>query len=99
MKGGDIVLALLPQRFCRAECSRLASERGLHYFPAMSIQELESEVTRLSKPDLAAFSQWLEEFVANSWDKQIETDIANGMLDQLARQADENFEAGRCTPL
>jgi hypothetical protein len=48
---------------------------------------------------LAAFSQWLEEFVANSWDKQIETDIANGMLDQLARQADEHFEAGRCTPL
>ena len=65
----------------------------------MSIQELETEVTRLSKPDLAAFNQWFEEFIADSWDRQIETDIANGKLDYLARQADEHFEAGRCTPL
>ncbi len=65
----------------------------------MSIQELESEVTRLSKPDLAAFSRWFEEYAANAWDKQIETDIASGKLDHLAKQADEHFEAGRCTPL
>jgi hypothetical protein len=65
----------------------------------MSIQELESEVARLSQPDLAAFSQWFEEFVADAWDEQIETDIANGKLDHLARQADEHFDAGRCTPL
>ena len=31
----------------------------------MSIQELETEVTRLSKPDLAAFNQWFEEFMAD----------------------------------
>jgi hypothetical protein len=65
----------------------------------MSIQELEVEVRRLSKPDLAAFNRWFEEFVADSWDKQIEADIAAGKLDHLARQADEHFEAGRCTPL
>jgi hypothetical protein len=65
----------------------------------MSIQELESEVTRLSKPDLAAFNRWFEEFIADSWDKQIESDITNGRLDHLARQADDHFEAGRCTPL
>jgi len=65
----------------------------------MSIQELESEVSQLSKPDLAAFCQWFEEFVADSWDKQIETDISDGKLDHLGRHADEHFEAGRCTPL
>ena len=65
----------------------------------MSIQELESEVTRLSQADLAAFSQWFEDFVADAWDEQIETDIAKGRLDHLARQADEHFAAGRCTPL
>jgi len=65
----------------------------------MSIQELESEVARLSKPDLAAFRQWFEEFVADSWDKQIEADIDSGKLDSLARQADAQFDAGRCTPL
>jgi hypothetical protein len=65
----------------------------------MSIQELESEVTRLSKPDLAAFYQWFEEYVADSWDKQIEADIGAGKLDHLAQQADAQFEAGHCTPL
>jgi hypothetical protein len=28
-----------------------------------------------------------------------EADVRNGKLDHLARQADEHFEAGRCTPL
>jgi len=65
----------------------------------MSVQELESEVTRLSKPELTAFAQWFEEFIADSWDKQIEADIAGGKLDHLAKQADEQFESGRCTPL
>jgi hypothetical protein len=76
----------------------LAYGCGLHYNKLVSIQDLESEVTRLSKLDLAVFSQWFKEFVANSWDKQIETDIASGKLDHIARQADEYFEAGRCTP-
>jgi len=61
----------------------------------MSIQELESEVSRLSQPDLAAFSQWFEDFVADAWDEQMETDIANGKLDHLARQADEHFIYGQ----
>jgi hypothetical protein len=65
----------------------------------MSVQELESEVTRLSKQDLTAFVQWFEDFIADSWDKQIETDVAAGKLDHLAKQADAQFEAGRCTPL
>ena len=77
----------------------LASERILLYIHGMSIQELELEVARLSKPDLAAFIHWFEDFAADSWDKQIEADVADGKLDHLAQQADGQFEAGRCTPL
>jgi predicted metal-dependent HD superfamily phosphohydrolase len=65
----------------------------------MSVQELESEVTRLSKPELVAFVQWFEDFVADSWDKQIEADVSAGKLDHLAEQADAQFEAARCTAL
>jgi hypothetical protein len=65
----------------------------------MSVKELESEVTRLSRPDLAAFRQWFEEFVADAWDKEIEADINAGKLDSLARQADAQFDGDRCTPL
>jgi hypothetical protein len=65
----------------------------------MNIQELESEVARLSKSDLTAFSQCFEDFIAEAWDKQLEADVAGGKLDSLGRQADAHFNAGRCTPL
>ncbi len=65
----------------------------------MSVQELESAVTRLSPTELAAFTEWFEEFVAEAWDAQLESDIRAGKLDHLAMQADEHFKAGRCTPL
>ena len=60
---------------------------------------MESEVERLSKTDLAAFTQWFEDFIADAWDKRIEADAAAGRLDHLGRQADAQFETGRCTPL
>jgi hypothetical protein len=65
----------------------------------MSVEELESAVSRLSRDDLARFSDWFENFVADQWDRQIEADIAAGRLDTAGRKADEDFEAGRCTPL
>jgi hypothetical protein len=77
----------------------LASKCVPDYNSAMSIQELESEVTQLSTADLAAFTQWFENFVADSWDKQLEADVAAGKLDHLAKQADAEFDAGLCTPL
>lgn len=65
----------------------------------MTIEELESEVSRLSIQDLSRFSQWFEEFLADQWDKQIEADILAGRLDAAGRRADEDFAAGRVTPL
>jgi hypothetical protein len=65
----------------------------------MSVKELEAEVARLSPVEMKAFAQWFEEFRSDAWDQQIETDVAAGKLDHLAKKADEDFEAGRCTPL
>jgi hypothetical protein len=65
----------------------------------MSLKELEQAVAGLSRGDLDAFSQWFEEFIADAWDRQIEADAAAGRLDAAAKQADDDFEAGRCTPL
>ena len=65
----------------------------------MSVQELESAVTGLSPTELRAFTEWFEAFVAKAWDQQWEADVRDGKLDHLAKQADEHFEAGRCTPL
>ncbi len=65
----------------------------------MSIEELQTAVAQLPAEELDRFSQWFEEFLADQWDRQIEADILAGRLDAAGRRADEQFEAGRCTPL
>jgi len=65
----------------------------------MSVEELQAAVAQLPAEELDRFSQWFEEFLAAQWDRQIEADILAGRLDAAGRRADEEFEAGRCTPL
>jgi len=78
----------------------LLSERERYvYPPIMSIEELESAVSGLSAAELARFSQWFEEFMADQWDRQIEQDLLSGRLDSALKRADGHYEAGRCTPL
>jgi len=40
-----------------------------------------------------------DEFAADQWDRQIEANIIAGHLDAAGKRADEDFEAGRCTPV
>ena len=65
----------------------------------MSVEELQAAVAQLPAEELDRFSQWFEEFLAEQWDRRIEADILAGRLDAAGRRADEEFEAGRCTPL
>jgi hypothetical protein len=65
----------------------------------MNVEDLESAVSRLSAVEFARFREWFEEFAAEQWDQQIEADIVAGRFDAAGRKADEDFEAGRCTPL
>jgi hypothetical protein len=65
----------------------------------MSVEEIETAVSKLSPPELTRFITWFEEFAADEWDRQIEADIRAGRLDAAGKRADEQFEAGNCTPL
>ena len=65
----------------------------------MSVQEIESAVTRLSTDELSQFSKWFEEYAADQWDRQIKADILAGRFEAAGKRADDHYEAGRCTPL
>jgi outer membrane murein-binding lipoprotein Lpp len=65
----------------------------------MSVQDLEAAVARLSKEELAQFSRWFEEYLADAWDRQIEADIRAGRFEAAGARARADYEAGRCTPL
>ena len=65
----------------------------------MSVEELQAAVAKLPAEELDRFSQWFGEFLADQWDRRIESDILAGRLEAAGRRADEDFEAGRCSPL
>jgi hypothetical protein len=65
----------------------------------MSVKEIETAVAKLAPVELAAFAEWFEEYQARLWDAQIAADAKAGRLDELIREANKDFEAGRCKPL
>ena len=65
----------------------------------MTLEEIKQEISQLPIEDINKFSQWLEEFKADLWDKQIEEDILAGRLDALGEEALLDLREGRCTDL
>ena len=46
-----------------------------------------------------AVAQWLQDYLDEKWDRQIDQDIDAGNLDALAERALEHHRAGRVKPL
>lgn len=64
-----------------------------------SVEDIEEAIEQLPLDQLEKFRAWYEKFDANAWDKQIEQDIVNGKLDQLAEAAIADHRAGRSKKL
>ncbi len=65
----------------------------------MNVKEIESAIARLPPSELAELAKWFEEFQARAWDERLERDLKGGRLDALIKEAEEEFERGRCEPL
>ncbi len=65
----------------------------------MSIKDIESAIEQLPQSELAEFTAWFEEFLAQEWDKQIEQDVQSGRLDALLHQVGQDHESGQSQPL
>jgi len=66
---------------------------------AMTIEDIEKAVTKLTPAELAKFRAWFEEFDAARFDVKIERDANAGKLDRLADEALAEFRAGRAREL
>jgi hypothetical protein len=51
------------------------------------IEELEKKVEGLSPAELSLFREWFATFDAELWDRQLESDVAEGKLDLKHRAA------------
>jgi hypothetical protein len=63
------------------------------------LEKIEREIAALSSSDLQKLSDWLEEYKANLWDRQMEEDARAGRLDKFAERALADHQAGRTKPL
>lgn len=66
---------------------------------AISVQEIEAAVARLSEEELKEFRAWYADFDSRAWDEQIDADISAGKLDTFADQAVNDHKAGRSKEL
>lgn len=63
------------------------------------VEQIESQVSKLSQQELAQFRAWYAAFDADAWDRQLEQDVASGKLDSMAGKALEAHGAGKTRAL
>jgi len=64
-----------------------------------TIEAIETEITKLSAPELTKLRHWFMNFDSDTWDAQIEKDAVSGKLDALANKALEEYAAGKVTEI
>jgi hypothetical protein len=64
-----------------------------------TVAEIENALRELPVTDARVVASWLQEYLEEQWDRQIEADSAAGKLDHLAEQALAHYHAGRVKPL
>jgi hypothetical protein len=63
------------------------------------LEKIEQEISTLDPRDVWKLADWLGEYKAELWDRQMEDDAKAGKLDKLAHQALADHLAGRTRTL
>ncbi len=53
--------------------------------------EVESAIKQLPEGEVRNLAKWLQEYLDEMWDSQIEGDLASGKLDRLIAQAEADI--------
>jgi hypothetical protein len=61
------------------------------------VERIEQDVQGLSPEELAEFRVWFLEYDWAAWDRQLERDIRDGRLDDLAARALRDHATGKTT--
>jgi hypothetical protein len=65
----------------------------------MSLPEIEAAIQQLSEEEVRQLSVWLQAYLDEMWDRQIEADFESGKLDRLIAQAEADIAANRVRDL
>jgi hypothetical protein len=65
----------------------------------MSVEELESAITKLPREEFSRLAAWFADYQAASWEREIEADLRAGRLDHVIQRARDDIASGKSKPL
>lgn len=57
--------------------------------------EIEAAIAQLPEAEVRQLAQWLENYLDDAWDKQMQEDLASGKLDKFIAEAEADIDANR----
>jgi len=64
-----------------------------------TLSEIEAAITELSEHDARQLSEWLQNYLDQIWDRQIEQDLESGQLDTLIARAEADIDSNQVREL
>ncbi len=64
-----------------------------------TVAEIENALQAFPLAEARKVAGWLQQYLDEKWDRQIDADISASKLDQLAEKAVGDYRAGRVKPL
>ncbi len=64
-----------------------------------TLSEIEAAIKQLPEGDVRQLSVWLQKYLDEKWDRQIEADLGSGKLDKLIAKAEADIAANRVRSL
>lgn len=61
----------------------------------VTLSEIEAAIKQLPEGDIRELATWIQEYLDDMWDRQIEGDFKSGKLDSLIAKAEADIEAKR----
>jgi hypothetical protein len=61
-----------------------------------TLEQIETAILTLAPEEFQRLRQWFSDVDYQRWDEQLERDIADGKLEDLAAEAISEFKAGQC---
>lgn len=60
-----------------------------------TLPEIETAIKQLPENDIRQLAVWLQDYLNEMWDQQIEADLASGRLNNLIAKAEADIAANR----
>lgn len=61
----------------------------------MSVEQIKTAIEQLSFEERAELAAWLHGWQDDKWDEQMKRDVAEGKLDDVLREVEDDIAAGR----